>query len=849
MIYIMQSAKSHVYLAGMKMQQFNDTLAGLSQQQVAASRAVNGENKIEKPTEYPWLNAIRNAVKEPMLLLLATASTLYFFHGDLAEAIFLLAAIALVYSISSFQESRSKKALDALKSLTQPKCKVIRDNKIQEIKSEELVVNDLMVVEEGSLIPADGTVIQSNDFTVNESILTGESLSVDKNGEPGNNLVYQGTLVLTGLAFCSVTQIGIHTKVGQIEKSISEVKDGKSPLQLQITNFVRKMAAIGVVAFLIIWAVNIYQTRLIVESLLNSLTLAMSILPEEIPVAFATFMALGAWRLIQLGVIVKETKTVETLGGATVICIDKTGTITKNEMTLNTIYVYDQDNVFDTSASNDIRDVVTIAMWASEPIPFDPMEKSIHEAYSKVSSIDLRNNYKLIKEYPLSGKPPLMTHVFADEAGNKIIAAKGAPEAILAQSTLSQPEKNKVSISLESLASKGYRVLGVGLAEPVREFPENQMGFKFAFKGLVAFYDPPKENIANVLKSFYNAGINVKIITGDNSKTAVTIAKQIDFKGSDKMITGDLLMEQSDNELAATVSNTAIFARMFPEAKLRVIQALKNQGEIVAMTGDGVNDGPALKAAHIGIAMGHKGSEMAKQASALILADDNLERMVDAIAAGRKIYNNLKKAIQYIISIHIPIILIVFIPLVLGWLYPAIFSPVHVIFLELIMGPTCSIIYENEPIEKDAMRKKPRIFSKTFFNTSELSTSVLQGLVITVALLGIYWYAISSGQSLPTTTSMVFITLITANILLTLVNRSFTYSLLTTLKYKNNLIPVAIGITISFVVVIFVIAPLREFFRFEIPTPLRISVSIAAGILSVIWFEAYKKVRRFIKGD
>jgi Ca2+-transporting ATPase len=475
------------------------------------------------------------------------------------------------------------------------------------------------------------------------------------------------------------------------------------------------------------------------------------------------------------------------------------------------------------------------------------MEKSIHQAYSAIAKIDLRSDYRLVREYPLKGKPPIMTHVFENGSGNEIIAAKGAPEAILVQSALSDTERNKVLLALESLTSKGYRVLGVGLAEHVKEFPQSQNEFSFNFKGLVAFYDPPKENITNVLKSFYTAGIKVKIITGDNSKTTATIARQINFKDSDKMITGDLLMEQSDDMLTTTVANTAIFARMFPEAKLRVIQALKKQGEIVAMTGDGVNDGPALKAANIGIAMGHKGSEIAKQASALILADDNLERMVDAIAAGRKIYNNLKKAIQYIISIHIPIILIVFIPLVLGWLYPVIFSPVHVIFLELIMGPTCSIIYENEPMEKDTMERKPKVFVKTFFDIRELSTSIVQGLMITAGLISIYWYAVNSGQSLPTTTSMVFITLITANIILTLVNRSFTYSLLTTLKYKNNLIPLVIATTMLMVIVIFAIAPLREFFRFETPSFVGISASIFSGLVSVIWFEGYKSLNRFLK--
>jgi P-type Ca2+ transporter type 2C len=818
--------------------------SGLTSAEVLHSRSLHGENRIERTKARPILIALKNALKEPMLVLLAAAASLYFIHGDIAEGIFLSVAIILVSSISYYQESRSRNALESLKQLTQPKCTVIRNNKTEEILREELVINDLIIIEEGSFIPADAIIIQSNDFTANESILTGESLPVERNECEGKNLVYQGTLVISGLAICKVIAIGIKTKVGQIGKSIEDLKNEKSPLQIQIDNFVKKMAAAGIVIFFIIWIVNLYQTRLILESLLNSLTLAMSILPEEIPVAFATFMALGAWRLMQLGIIVKETRTVETLGGATVICVDKTGTITKNEMELNCVYVHDKKQTFMMTDSKVIESVITAAMWASEPIPFDPMEKALHHAYGEISNLDLRLHYKLVKEYPLSGKPPFMTHVFENENGEAVVAAKGAPEAIINQSTLSPREKNDVFAALENLASKGYRILGVGIAEKSNTYPKNQNEFSFIFKGLVAFYDPPKENIREVLANFYKAGIKVKIITGDNSITTATVANQVEFEGAEKSITGDQLMSMDEREFNDTVMRTNIFARMFPDAKLKVIQALKKQSEIVAMTGDGVNDGPALKAANIGIAMGQKGSEIAKQASSLILVDDNLARMVDAIAMGRKIYNNLKKAIQYIISIHIPIILIVFLPLVLGWIYPAIFSPVHVIFLELIMGPTCSIIYENEPIEQNAMEKKTRIFSTTFFNLKELSTSIFQGLMITGGLMTSYWYALNIGQDLQGTTSMVFITLITANIALTLVNRSFYYSVLTTIRYNNNLIPIAIGVTVALVLLIFLINPLREFFQFGLLSAKEIAVSIITGFVSVVWFEAYKFARR-----
>lgn len=826
----------------MRFDRTNIPAPGLTSQEVLESRAAFGANKVDPPKEQKWLNAIRGALREPMLVLLAIASTLYFMHGDIAEGVFLFCAIILVYSISHYQEQRSKSALDALNKLTEPTCKAFRDNEMTEVNREDLVVNDIIVIEEGMLIPADGVVIQSNDFSVNEANLTGESLPVEKDANTDDNLVYQGTLVLSGLAVCRVVAVGVATKLGEVEKSVSSLSKGKSPLEKQINNFVKKMAAVGIAVFLIILAVNLYTTESFVESLLNSLTLAMSILPEEIPVAFATFMALGAWRLMRSGIIVKETKTVETLGSATVICVDKTGTITKNEMRLTQIYVFHKDDIFD---SSDIatESVITTAMWASEPIPFDPMEKAIHECYAALSRVDERPHYNLVKEYPLSGKPPLMTHVLENRDGHRIIAIKGAPEAVLRQSTLSPPEQQKVNLALDKLTASGYRVLGVGTSSHSLPYPVDQSTFKIDFEGLVAFFDPPKENIPNVINDFHRAGIKVKIVTGDNAKTTGTIARQIGLEGADTPVAGDDVMKADEADLAGFVQRRNIFTRMFPEAKLRVIEALKKQGEITAMTGDGVNDAPALKSANIGIAMGHKGSEIAKQAAAMILVDDDLEKMVQAVASGRRIYGNLKKAIQYIISIHIPIILIVFLPLVLGWVYPTIFSPVHVIFLELIMGPTCSIVYENEPGEENAMDQPPRIFTTSLFNRHEMLRSVTQGLAITAGLIGIYWYAAST-SSVDITTALVFISLISANICLTLVNRSYYYSVFTTLRYRNNLIPLIITVTIVLVGLLFYIPAFRRFFEFGIPNATQAAIAIGAGLISVLWFEIYKWIRR-----
>jgi Ca2+-transporting ATPase len=677
--------------------------------------------------------------------------------------------------------------------------------------------------------------------------LTGESLSVFKNELSEINKVFQGTIVATGLAICEVTAIGNQTSLGKIGKSLESIEEEKTPLQLQITNFVKKMSIIGLIIFGIVWTLNYCHSKVVLDSLLKALTIAMSVIPEEIPVAFTTFMALGAWRLMKMGIITKQTKTVETLGSATVICTDKTGTITENKMSLAQLYVFDSNTVIDANEklNSEAEEVLSFAMWSSEPIPFDAMEIAIHEAYAKLESIDERPNYKLIHEYPLGGKPPMMTHVFEDSNGKRIIAAKGAPEALIEVSFLSDKEKNQALIAMEAMAKKGYRVLGIGSAVfPGTDFPKTQQELKFSFKGLVAFYDPPKANIQEVFETFYKAGIQIKIVTGDNAATTSTIARQIGFKDADKVLNGDELMEMNSETLKVKVMETTLFTRMFPEAKLKIIQALKANNQIVAMTGDGVNDGPALKSAHIGIAMGKKGTEIAKQAANLILIDDDFSKMTDAIAMGRRIYVNLKKAIQYIISIHIPIILIVFIPLALGWLYPNIFTPVHIIFLEIIMGPTCSVIYENEPMEGNLMLQKPRPMTTTFFNLKEITISIIQGLVITLGLLFVYNYCVIEGFTEKYTRTTVFLTLIMSNIFLTLENRSFYYSVFTTIRYKNNLVLMIVGITIGITSLLLFVPVFSNFFLFEKVDKAQIGLSVLVGFVSVMWIEIYKLFNR-----
>lgn len=822
--------------------------AGLMGEEVIISRKKSGTNKIESNSKSPFWHSLKDAVAEPMFILLVVAAVIYFILGEFSDAWFMSGAIILVSAISIYQDNRSQNALNALKEFTQPHATVIRNNELVYLLSEEIVVGDYVVVSEGELVPADGVIKQLNDFSVNESILTGESFSVTKDiASKENNKLYSGTQAESGQCVFEVLAIGEQTRLGQLGKSIQNIQKEKTPLQKQINTFVKWMALAGGIIFLIIWGINYFKSYDILDSLLKGLTIAMSVLPEEIPVALATFMALGAWRLMKMGIIVKETSTVEALGAATVLCTDKTGTITENRMELYQLYDFIADKILtkENWKSSSAQNLISTAMWASESVPFNPMEKAIHKAYEDNIETDLRPGFIMIHEYPLDGKPPMMTHIFENKNGERIIAVKGAPEAILESSPLKSEQGNKVNCYLESFASKGLRVLGVGIIDfKGNDFPKTQQEFPINFLGLIGFYDPPKKNIAHVFKQLYDAGIKLKIITGDNPVTTAAIAKQAHFRGYEKTITSTELLSLNETGFDKAVIENNIFTRMFPEVKLKIIESLKRQNHIVGMTGDGVNDGPALKAANIGIAMGKRGSEIAKEASSLILTDDDFGKMVDAVAMGRKIYTNLKKAIQYIISIHIPIILTVALPLVLRWIYPTIFTPVHVIFLELIMGPTCSIVYENEPLEKNSMLQKPRLITNTFFNLKELTISIFQGLAITTGTLFMYQLAIQKGYTEGMTRSLVFTTLIFANLFLTLVNRSFYFSVFTTLRNKNILLRIVIIATLTLLAMILYIPSFSSFFKITSLDGMQISWAIATAFVSVIWFEFYKWRKR-----
>jgi len=822
-------------------------LTGLSEKELQTSRNDFGFNRADNLQKSTWYTMLLEILKEPMLLLLIAVAIIYVIVGNYSEAIFMLGAIIAVSGISFYQDNRSKKALEALEKLNEPLSTVIRNSKVIRIPTHEIAVGDLCITEEGKMINADGEIVHSNDFSVNEASLTGESFSVFKSQEAEDRKVYSGSLTVSGLAVFKVEKIGAETKLGKIGQSIQKIKGEQSPLQIQITKFVKWMAIIGIVVFLLVWAYSFWQSRDIIESLLVGLTLAMSILPEEIPVAFTTFMALGAWKLMREGIIIKRSSVVETLGSTTVICADKTGTITENSMHLKALFDYKSNNIFDEADFNspELSELIAFAMWSSEPVPFDPMEKTLHQVYEQTQADDQRKNFQMIHEYPLEGKPPMMTHLFENGLGERIIAAKGAPEAILAVSNLSEGEKEKMRQHISDFGKQGYRVLGVAKSNfEENDFPEKQQDFNFEFLGFTVFYDPPKKNIQEVFQKIYDAGIKVKVITGDNADTTLAIARQAGIINETPTVNGAEIIHHTEPELIELTRKTTLFTRMFPEAKLKIVNAFKKDEEVVAMLGDGVNDAPALKAAHIGVAMGSKGTEIAKAAASLVITNDDLDKLITGIATGRRIYANIKKAIQYIISIHIPIILTVSLPLFLGWIYPHIFTPVHVIFLELIMGPTCSIVYENEPMEKDTMQRKPRKMTETFLNWKELSISIIQGLIITAGVLFAYQFAVQKGSSEETTRAMVFTTLIFANVFLSLVNRSFVYSMFESFKYKNRLFPVIIGTTLILLFAILYIPIFAGFFRVTGLNIPELGMTFLIAATSVLWFEMYKWIKR-----
>jgi Ca2+-transporting ATPase len=836
-------------------------LIGLTSREAARILGEEGPNELPTSKQRGNLRIALDVMREPMFLLLVACGAIYLMVGDMQEALMLLAFVFFVMGITLYQERKTERALEALRDLSSPRALVIRDGAQQRIAGREVVRGDIIVLAEGDRVPADALVLECSNLSTDESLLTGESVAVRKVSgddsspvvQPGGDdipFVFSGTLVVRGQGIARVVATGQQSAIGKIGKALQAVTGEETLLQRETGRLVRIMATavLGLCALLIV--VYVITRGAWLDGVLAGLTLAMAVMPNELPVVLTIFLALGAWRLSRTQVLARSAPVVETLGSATVLCVDKTGTLTLNRMTvtgLNTDGIYCNIGDFRKEPPPDtFHDLVEFSILASQRDPFDPMERAIKEfgeAYLAHTE-HLHGDWRLEKEYPLSPELLAMSHVWRAPQGiDYVIATKGAPEAVADLCHFSDGQQEEMMSAVTLMADDGLRVLGVARSYFRKAgLPGEQHDFTFEFLGLVGLADPVRPTVAAALQDCYRAGIRMVMITGDYPGTARSIARQIGLERLDEIITGPELEIMSEEELRQRIRTVNIFSRVVPEQKLRLVQALKSNGEIVAMTGDGVNDAPALKSAHIGIAMGGRGTDVAREASDLVLLDDDFASIVRAVKMGRRIFDNLKKAMAYLLAIHVPIAGMSLIPVLFNW--PLLFMPIHIAFLHLIIDPACSIVYEVEPAEADAMNRPPRDPKRPLFSRRVLLLSTLQGLGVLAMLLVVFGVCLGRGQGELEARTMAFTTLIIANLGLMMTNRSWTSSIGKILRAPNAALWwVTVGAVI-FLGLVLNIPFLREIFRFSPIHPIDVSICIFAGLLSVIWFELFKLFSR-----
>jgi Ca2+-transporting ATPase len=837
-------------------------LSGLSTEEVEKKLISDGYNELPSSKSRNFITIALGVVKEPMFLLLVACGTLYMILGDVQEGLMLLGFVFVIMGIEFYQEKKTEKALDALRDLASPRALVIRDGVEKRIAGREVVSGDMLILQEGDRVPADATVLSSVSLLADESLLTGESVPVRKQDWDGKNIkvepggddlpfVYSGSMIVQGSGIAKVTATGLNTEIGKIGKAIGDVVEEPTRLKKEIGLLVKRLAITGFLLCLIVIAVYTLTRGDLLKGFLAGITLAMAMLPEEFPVVLTIFLALGAWRMSKKRVLTRKPSAIETLGSTTVLCTDKTGTITLNKMTVQQIY--NGNIILKVNAENELaeafHDVVEYGILASQVNPFDPMEKAITMLGDKYLKGTERkgHNWELVREYPLSKELLAMSRVFSEhDTGMRSIAAKGAPEIIFDLCHLPADIRQKHSAAIEDMARDGLRVLGVASSQIVLEvLPENQHDFDFEFLGLIGLSDPIRPEVSSAVTECYRAGIRVIMITGDYPLTAMNIAKEIGLNNPEMCITGAELKIMSEEELCSKIRDINVFARVIPEQKLLLVNALKKNGEIVAMTGDGINDAPALKAAHIGIAMGEKGTDVAREAASLVLMDDNFSSIVAGNAMGRRIFDNLQKALGYIFAIHVPIAGLSLIPILLIDL-PLILWPVHIVFLELIIDPACSMIFEAEKEEKNVMDRPPRDINEPFFNLKKIFISCMQGVGILVFVMGVYLYSYYSGYTEGQIRAMSFITLIVANISVIMSNRSWTRNIFEILTIRNKAAVWIVAGASLFMVLIMNIPFCLSLFQFEKIGIVNTILCFVSGMLTVTWFEIYKvlKLRR-----
>ncbi|MCX6667284.1 MAG: cation-translocating P-type ATPase [Euryarchaeota archaeon] len=834
---------------------------GLSEKQVAEKIEKEGYNELPSTTKRSIFAIAFEVVREPMFLLLIAAGTLYLFLGEKEEAVMLLGFVFVIIGITLYQERKTERALEALRDLSSPRALVIRDGQQKRIPGREVVRDDILVISEGDRVPADAVILSSSHLSIDESLLTGESApvrklqwdgSMQKTPPGGDDLpfIYSGTLVVGGQGIAKVLEIGMQTEMGKIGKALQTLETEDTLLQKETRKFVKNLAIVGFILCAIV-VVGYGLTRMAtdpnswVNGFLAGITLAMAILPEEFPVVLTIFLALGAWRLSKNNALARRIPAIETLGAATVLCVDKTGTLTMNRMSVRKIYTNGKfHNITEEKQAlpEAFHELVEFGILASKKEPFDPMEKALKQIgdTTLANTEHIHKDWVVVQEYPLSRELLAMSQVMNSPDGKEyVIAAKGAPEAIADLCHFNKKQMQELSKQISSMAAEGLRIIGVAKAYFKKtDLPDQQHDFKFECLGLIGFVDPVRPSVPEAVAECYAAGMRVIMITGDYPGTAQSIAKEIGLKNSDSIMTGPELNAMNDEELQQRIRNVNVCARVVPEQKLRIVNALKENGEIVAMTGDGVNDAPALKSAHIGIAMGGRGTDVARESSSLVLLDDDFSFIVQAVRMGRRIYDNIKKAMSYIIAVHIPIAGISVIPILFNW--PLILFPVHVVFLELVIDPACSVAFEAEPEESDVMKRPPRNAKEPLFNKRTLAVSFFQGFSVLFILIAVYFIAIYRGQSESYARALIFTTLVIANLGLIFTNRSWSRTIVATLRSKNNALWIVTAAALIFLGLVLFVPSLLSLFKFSALHLMDIAFCFVAGIVSVIWFEILK---------
>lgn len=822
----------------------NNKYTGLSTGEAITRQEKFGFNELPKENTFSFWRSLYDVVTEPIFGLLILAGLIYLIIGSIKDALTLMGFIAISIGITVYQQQKSKKAIQALKDLSSPKSIALRDGLLIKISSREIVVDDILVIKEGDRIPADAKIIECNDFLVDESLLSGESESISKSV---NDKIYSGCMATRGSAYVQVQEIGINTELGKIGESLAQIKETKSPLQLDIAALIKKFATFGFGIAILVFLIYglLYQDWL--KGALTGISLTMALLPEEFSVILTVFMALGAWRISKKHVLTRYAPVIETLGSIDTLCVDKTGTLTENRMSLQCLATTDEIFELNNVKADQLpkfNELLNAAVLASEIEPFDPMEIAFHNTINKLfpNQVNLFPNNALVHEYGLSPELPAMTHLWeiANKPNMYYVAIKGSPEAVIKLCQISGPELKIIEDQLKELASQGMRVLGIAHAyftKTEAQWPSDIKKFEFKWLGLAGLKDPLRNEIPLAIKECQNAGIRIVMITGDHALTAQSIAKQagIDYSS---VLSGTDIQNMSDTELRQAVNKTSVFVRIKPDQKLRLVNALKDNKNIVAMTGDGINDAPALKAAHVGISMGLRGTDVAREASSLVLLDDNFSSIVNAIKQGRQIYDNLLKAIIYIIAVHIPIAGSIFIPILIGM--PPLLTPIHILLLEMIIDPACSIVFEMEPPEGNLMNRAPRDPNSKIFSLTNISLAALQGLGLLVAILAIYIYLPLLGYSLETTVSVSFASLVLGNLLLIITNRSQIDHLFKILSKPNSSQNWIVGLTLGTFILLFSSSDMREYFHLTAISYKETILIFTSGVICLTWFEASK---------